>query len=142
MRFAIVEAVVILAAASAAFAGDLAEDSYQRAETAVCDASAAVDGLDPRPWAPVYEQFRRAAESTLESAEDCLSDAAASLVESRRWFAEYERYTAAGDFLRASGAAQRYQSAWFRSIEQSREAQMRALGVQECVRSAWAAIGQ
>ena len=142
MKTAILEAVVILAAASAAFAGDLAEDSYQRAETAVCDASAAVDGLSPRPWAPIYEQFRQSAVSTLASAGDYLSDAAASLAESRQWLKEYDRYTAAGDYLRASGAAQRYQSAWFKSIEQSREAQMRASGAVECVRQAWAAIGQ
>ena len=66
MRMAIVEAVVILVAASAAFAGDQLDDAYSRAEAAVCQATADVQGLDNRPWAPQYEQFRLTAAATLE----------------------------------------------------------------------------
>lgn len=141
MRTAILEAVVIVLAASAAFA-DQADDTYQRAESAVCRASDAVYGLDPRPWAPNYEQFRLTAIATLSAAEDHLTSAGDLLAESRRWYAEYERYTAAGDYQRAGGAAQRYQLAWQGSIDQSRAAIMKSFGVIECVRAAWAAIGQ
>lgn len=141
MRAAILEAVVIVLAASAAFA-DQADDAYRAAESAVCQATADVAGLSPRPWAPNYEQFRRTAIATLGSAEEFLTAAGDDLAAAKSWYAQYQKYTAARDYQRASAAANQYQIFWQSSIDNSREASQRAAGASACVRAAWAAIGQ
>ncbi len=142
MRTAVIEAVVILAAASVAFAGDQLDEAYSRAEAAVCQATADVQGLDPRPWAPQYEQFRLTAAATLESAEEYLTTADTERAKARHWFAEYQRFTKLRDYQRSSAAAFKYQVAWQACLDASAEAERRALGASACVRSAWLSIGQ
>ncbi len=142
MRMAIVEAVVILVAASAAFAGDQLDEAYSRAEAAVCQATADVQGLDPRPWAPQYEQFRLTAEATLESAEEYLTTADTERAKAMHWYSEYRRFTRIRDYRNASAASLRYQAAWQACLDASAEAERRALGASACVRSAWLSIGQ
>ena len=142
MRTAVIEAVVILAAASVAFAGDQLDDAYGRAEAAVCQATADVQGLDPRPWAPQYEQFRLTAAATLQSAEEYLTTADTERAKARHWLAEYQRFTKLRDYRNASAAAFTYQVAWQACLDASAEAERRALGSSACVRSAWLSIGQ
>lgn len=140
-RGVVLELVVMLFAAEIAFA-DQADDAYQAAQVAVCQATADVAGLSPRPWAPNYEQFRLSAIANLGLAEEFLATAGDDLAAARSWYAQYQKYTAARDYQRASAAANQYQIFWQSSIDNSREASQRASGASACVRAAWAAIGQ
>lgn len=128
--------LAILGCLVTASPADEAGDWYTKAETAVCEATDAVNGLSPRPWLPQYTMYRDIAIATLSGANRSLTDASAWLSEMQYWDKKAKIARNAGDFATAASCSAQYWNAVEQCIECSYGAKQQADGAKACVRQA------
>lgn len=135
-------AVVLALISPAVCRADAVDDAWSLAESTVCEANAAVSGLSRRPWAPMYEQLRLTAVSTLWGAENDLSIAADWIVTRNQARSDYDDAMKAGNFKMANFYASMRTYAEGQALFHCQAATEQAKGAISCVKAALSLIGQ